>query len=143
MSSTYLNTLLAAGQLRPCLIAVSGSQSTVLTGPDEIACVPFDPRQHAPSSLVVPTFVFCSVLNVSVAGETASLELFNLTDGISVVTLTLADSLTPREVRSAALPVSSGIPKARKLYSLRLKRVGGTATDPVVCKYAALEVLFK
>jgi hypothetical protein len=109
---------------------------TGLTGPDEGGCAPFDASQY-PISGLTTTFRFVGVINVSIGGQTATLELFNKTDGVTVATLTTT-ALTPTEVLSGAVT----LPSARKLYGVRLSRAGGTASDLVVCKYAAIEVLY-
>jgi hypothetical protein len=129
--------------MRPMVAAVAGVQQTTLTGPDEIGCFPFDPSKLAPpsDSGIVRSIVFTAVLNVTTAGQTATLELYNKTDGALVATLT-GTSTTPTEVSSSALAVPTAIPNSRKLYGVRLKRTGGATTDAVVCKYAALEITF-
>jgi hypothetical protein len=131
--------VLAAAQILPQRVqGISGNAQTNLTGPDELGCFPFDPSQfYAGDSVHARTIVLTAVLNVSVGGQTVTLELFNKSDGVTVASIT-STSLTPAEVRSAALSLAA----SRKLYGLRLSRTGGTSSDYVVCKYAALEVSF-
>lgn len=117
---------------------ISGNAQTNLTGPDELGCVPFDPTQfYAGDSQHARIIVLSAVLNVSVGGQTVTLELYNKSDGVTVASIT-STSLTPVEVRSSALSLVA----SRKLYGFRLSRTGGTSSDYVVCKFAALEVSF-
>ena len=69
------------------------------------------------------------------------MELYNYTDGVSVVQLT-STSQTPEIAVSATLTVPGDLPNSQKLYVIRLKRTDGTAADYVTCKKAALQVTY-
>ena len=126
---------------------LSGLVQTNLTGPDEWGCFPFDPsKYYAGNQVHVRSIVLCAVLNVSVGGQTCTLELFDKTLGQTVVTIT-STSLSPAIVRSGVIPISTTgaantIASTEHLYGVRLSRTGGSSSNYVVCKYAALELNF-
>jgi len=129
---------------------IAGLQQTVSTGPDELGCFAFDPSAYDPGDNEIRrSIVLAAVLNVAIGGQTVSLELFNKSDGFTIVTLT-STSLTPADcVSSPIIVTASGspsvagqLPNSRKLLGFRLSRSGGGTSDYVVCKYAALEVSY-
>lgn len=73
-------------------------------------------------------------LEVSATGQTATLELWNLTAGTTVTTLTSTSKVTEKKTASVTLPTSE------QLYSVRLKRTGGSATQNVACRSVAFRV---
>jgi len=117
---------------------VCGAQSTTQTGYQEIGRRTFDPSTWSATGR---TIVLVMDGEVAVAGQTLSVELYNITDAASVVVLT-STSTTGDEQESATLAVPADLPNSKKTYSLRIKRTGGTATDQVTCKNAYLEVRY-
>jgi hypothetical protein len=77
--------------------------------------------------------VLVAELEVSASGQTVDLQLYNLTAAAVVATLSSTSTVT--EKRSAAVSLSS----AEALYSVRLRRTGGTADQPVSCRSVVLE----
>lgn len=120
---------------------VAGRQQTAQTVGDEVGALVFDPSAlFAGNAQVARTLRFVAVLECGVGGQTCSLELYNLTDNVTVATLT-ASSTVPSIVTSA-LTVPGDLPNSQKLYTLRLSRVGGSSSDFVTCKSARLEVIY-
>lgn len=108
---------------------------------DELGSIVFNPSAILAAGSLTRTIKLLAVLECSVGGQTASLELFNLTDAISVVTISTSNT-SPTVVRSATLVVPTDLPNSEKLYVLRLTRMGGSSTDLVTCKRAALEIVY-
>jgi len=102
--------------------------NTSQTAADEVGNLLFDPTFFAG---VVRLVV---VLENSASGMTASLELFNITDGSTVTTLTTTATL-PTKISSAVLT----LPSSEKLYGVRIYRTNGTTTDRVTCRLARFE----
>ena len=117
--------------------AIAGLHHTLLLGGDEKGAFVFDASEY-PTALNIK---FVAVLQADVDGETANLELFNITDGVTVVTLTVAATV-PTVVTSSALAVPGSLPASSKLYGVRLSRTGGTSSDYVTCKMARLEIAY-
>ena len=137
--------IMANSILTPSTVTVTGIagiQQTVQTGPDEVGGFIFNPSAFYPGDPgVTRTITLSAVLNVSEADQSCILELFNISDGLSVTRLT-STSMVPASVQSAPLVVPTDLPNSRKVYGLRLTRTGGTTANYVVCKYAALEVTY-
>lgn len=122
--------------------AISGLQQTASTGFDERGAITFNPANFfAGNGHITRTIVFAAVLECATGGQTCSLELFNITDGLTVVTLTTT-ATSPTSVVSATLVVPTNLPNSTKLYGVRLKRTGGTSADLVSCKMARLEIYY-
>ena len=102
--------------------------NTDQTSPDEIANTLFDP------SGLSGVVRFVAVLECAIAGQTASLELYNITDGATVDTVSTTNT-TSTKVSTSTLT----LPSAEKLYGVRLSRTGGTAGDRVTCRLARFE----
>lgn len=141
--------VLAAALTMPQRVqGISGLVQTQLTSPDEWGCFPFDLASFYPGDTVhARSIIFRAVLNATSNGQTASLELYDKTDGASIVTLvTPANTLTPTLVQSsvnlAGLPLTSSLPTGLKLLGLRLFRTGGSGTDYAQCKFADLFVTY-
>lgn len=94
---------------------------------EEIGIMRFDPTPFGAA------FVLVAELEVSVSGQTVELQLYDLTTAASVATLASTSLVTQKQTASIALPL------AEHLYSVRLRRVGGTAGQMVSCRSAMLE----
>lgn len=126
---------------------VAGVQQTSNTGYTECGAIVFNAAVMAPSdSQLTRTVKFRAVLEISPAGGTAYVRLFNTTDGEAVTSTELSTAnTTATKLVSGTLTVgaaSGNIKNAEKLYEIQIKRTGGTATDVVTCKLAQLEVQF-
>lgn len=77
---------------------------------------------------------FVAVLECATAGQTAALELYNITDGGTVDTVSTSNTTATR-VSTAVL----SLPGGEKLYGARLTRTGGSAGDRVTCRLARFE----
>jgi hypothetical protein len=120
---------------------ISGRQQTTQLGPDEVGALVFDPSAFvAGDANLTRTFRFAAVLECNVGGQSCALELYNITDGVTVTTLTTSNT-TPT-LRTATLTSPADLPNSEKVYGLRLTRTGGGVTDPVTCKLARLEVIY-
>jgi hypothetical protein len=120
----------------------AGRQQTASTTPDEIGAAAFNPAVHAPGNAHLTRVIqFVVVIEAGVGGQTCSIELYNLTDGVTVCTLTTTNTFATIG-RSATLAVPADLPNSEKLYVARLKRIGGGVNDLVSCKSARIEVLY-
>ncbi len=129
---------LADGLVAPSYVTlVAGAQRTGETTPQEIARLSFDPSEYPATDR---TITLVAELEVAVPGQTVTLELYNLTDGATVDSLT-SMSTTGQET-SVELAVPGRLPNSSKRYSLRLSRSGGTSADLACCKSAFLKVSF-
>jgi hypothetical protein len=126
--------------LQPDLVyGIAGIQQTNEDGGDERGAVSFDPSRYVAAGRVI---VFRAVLETVVGGDqSCHLELFNLTDGLSVTTLSTTATVATL-VSSAPLVVPADLPNGPRLYTLRLSRTGGAPTDQVACKVAFLDVSY-
>ena len=115
---------------------VSGVQDTTLTSSFECGAALFNPSIYDSTGRTVK---FVAELESSVSTQTCSLELYNLTDGATVATLTTT-STVPTKCATAALSVPATLPNSEKLYSVRLRSSGGN--HPVQCKMARFEVTY-
>lgn len=77
---------------------------------------------------------FVAVLECATAGQTATLELYNNTDGATVDSVSTS-ATTATRVATAVL----SLPGGEKLYGARLTRTGGTAANRVTCRLARFE----
>ena len=93
-----------------------------------------------PSVYTSPTFTLRAILEASSAGPTAQLQLFNLSTG-SVV-CTLSTSAVIQTLLTHVLTVPSDLPNASQLYCLLLTRSGGVSSQPVICTWASMGVHF-
>ena len=93
-----------------------------------------------PSVYTSPTFTLRAILEASSAGPTAQLQLFNLSTG-SVV-CTLSTSAVIQTLLTHVLTVPSDLPNASQLYCLLLTRSGGVSSQPVICTWASMGVNF-
>lgn len=116
---------------------ISGLQQTVETTAEQKGCIVFNPTEFFGGN--GSSIRLVSVLQVATIGQTCSLELFNLTDGITVTTIT-STSTVPEIQMSSVLTTPSDLPNTQTLYGLRMFRTGGTTTDFVGCYVAYLEV---
>jgi hypothetical protein len=105
--------------------------STDTTVAEEIGMMRFDRSRIDPSCEVR----LVADLEVSAAGQTATLQLYSLSDGVLRATLT-----TTARIATKCTAVLAGLPGAEVLYSVRLARTGGTAGQIVSCRSAAIEV---
>lgn len=105
--------------------------STDVTVAEEIGVLRFDASRYDATW----TIALVADLDVTVAGQTATLQLYSLSDG--VLRATLATSALTTTKRTAAL---TGLPASEVLYSVRLARTGGTPGQFVSCRSAALEI---
>ena len=139
---TVLGSKVAGLPLKLYVQGISGRQQTAQTVGDEVGALVFDPSAlFAGNAQVARTIRLVAVLEAGVGGQTCSLELYNLTDNVSVTTLTTTNTV-PTIVTSAALTVPANLPNSQKLYTLRLFRTGGSSSDYVPCKLARLDVIY-
>lgn len=103
--------------------------NTAETGLDELGVLQFDASKWPNLTVMLGCH-----LEVSAPGQTATLELFNVQDSEVVTTLTSTSPMTEPLSTFVALPWGD------KLYSVRLKRTGGTAQQRVTCRSAWLEL---
>lgn len=119
----------------PVVAGIAGRQQTVETLGDgeTLGGFVFDKA----SVLTTPAvYRFHGLIGVAVGGQTASLQLFDFTNGVVRETLT-STSTTPEHKESASgLTLAAG----ETVYLVRLKRTGGSASDPVFSYNAYLEV---
>jgi len=114
---------------------------------DEKGTIIFDPSiLFAGNSSITRTITLVAELECTLGGsvQTCSLELFNITDGVTVVTNSTQNNFAT-SVTSADIPIGAGagkLPNGQRLYGLRLTRTGGTAADVVSCKLAELFVKY-
>lgn len=126
--------------IKEYIFGIAGTQKTGAASEDRGAIL-FDPSVHfAGDASLTRSLKFVAVLECSTSGQTCSLELFNLTDGVTVTTLSTSNQF-PTSL-SVTLIVPTDLPNSGKLYILRLKRTGGTSSDLVECKMARLEVIY-
>ncbi len=140
----------AAGALSKALLApipiplfgIAGLQSTnVSGGPDERGRLDIDPSIYFPgNAFVTRTVVLVVNLSCGAGSMTATLELFNVTDGLSV--RTLSTSNTSSTTLSSTLVIPTDLPNALRSYSFRLSKTGGAPTDVVYCKFARIDIIY-
>lgn len=97
------------------------------TSYEEIGILRLDPTDLGAA------FTLVAELEVSAAGQTAELQLYNLTAGAAVATLSSVSLVTQKRAASVTLPLSEA------LYSVRLRRTGGAAGQLVSCRSVTLE----
>lgn len=117
--------------------AITGRQQTASIIADERGVISFNPALYKAVSGFTRSIIFAAELEAAVAGQSCYLELYNLTDAVSVVTLNTAQTLPTRVVSSEL-----SLPQSSKLYSVRLWRVGGSGSEQVACKMARFEVSY-
>lgn len=131
--------------LLPQLIVYPGIAGAQMTGQasTELGAISFDPSAlFAGNAQITRTIRFVAVLECAIGGQVGTLELYNITDGGTVVSVNTS-ATSPTRVVSATLTVPGNLPNSLKLYGLRLKRTsGGAVTDLITCKLAQLEVLY-
>lgn len=76
---------------------------------------------------------FVAELEVSAAGQTAEVQLYNLTTAAAVATVSTTALVTTKVTSDVTLPL------VEQLYSLRLRLVGGAATHRASCRSACFE----
>ena len=94
---------------------------------EEIGLLRFDPTPFGAA------FDFVAELEVSIAGQTAELQLYDLTAAAAVTTLSSGSLTTAKQTASVTLPL------AEHLYSVRLRRVGGGSGQFVSCRRLMFE----
>jgi hypothetical protein len=123
---------------------VAGLQQTTNTTPTEIGASLFDPTSIYSGSAYTIAIKIIAELEVNTAGESAVLVLYDITNGVTISTLT--GTTTTPAVYSQVLTVSSAgtntIANSSALYGWRLSRSGATSSDPVTCKMAHFEVKY-
>lgn len=115
---------------------VAGRQATDLTTEQSISFRSFDPSIYNTTDRVI---TFRAWLRVT-SGATATLELYNVTDGATVHTFTSTSAVG--EEKSQVLTVPANLPNSSKNYELRLRRTGGLAGDVAECFFAGLEISY-
>jgi len=142
----------SAGQVLTAETPTSAKWTTVTGGGGGGGSIPFygfdltrgNTDQGAPDEIANTLFNatglsgvlrFVAVLECSAAGQTASLELYNVTDGLTVVTVSTTNTTATR--RESAILTT--LPAAEKLYGARLFRTGGSSADRVTCRLARIE----
>lgn len=117
------------------LVGIAGRQATVEASGDgeTLGAFIFD-KASIPTSPVV--FRFHGVIGVGVGGQTATLQLFDFTNGVQRDALTSTSTTPEHKTSASTLTLASG----EVLYLVRLKRTGGSASDPVFAFTAYLEV---
>jgi hypothetical protein len=109
---TVLGSKVAGLPTKLFLQGVSGRQQTTQTVGDEVGAIVLDPSAlFAGNAQVTRTFRFVAVLECGAGGQTCSLELYNLTDNATVVTLSTSNTV-PTVVTSAALAVPVNLPNS-------------------------------
>lgn len=130
--------------LKTIFSGVAGLQQTTNTGATEIGTMLFDPSSIYSGNAYTRVIKAIVELEVNTGGETATLVLYDITNGATIHTFT-STSTTPFTA-SVTLTVSSPgadtIANSSALYGWRLSRSGATASDPVTCKMAYLEVTY-
>lgn len=115
--------------------AISGRQQTVeASGDGEVVGGFIFNKANIPTTPVV--FRFRALVGVSVGGQTATLQLFDMTNSTVIDTLTSTSTTPENKLSSSTLTLASGL----VTYLVQLKRTAGTATDPVYAYSAHLEV---
>lgn len=109
----------------PFTLRTTNTDSTVY---EEIGVLRFDATPYAGTATLV------AELSVAVAGQTVDLQLYNLTAGTLVATVTSTSVTTEKKTSALTLPTSEA------LYSVRLRRTGGDVTQRVSCRSASLQV---
>lgn len=102
--------------------------NTDQTSADEIANTLFN------STGLTGVVRFVAVIECATSGQTATLELYNVTDGATVSSVSTSNTTATR-VSTAVL----SLPGGEKLYGARLSRTGGTLSDRVTCRLARFE----
>lgn len=80
-----------------------------------------------------PDFELIAELEVSAAGQSVELQLYNLTTPGTIATLSSSSLVTEKKVAAFTLPQSE------VLYSVRLRRVGGASGQRVSCRSVMLK----
>lgn len=119
---------------------IAGLQSTSSPTPVELGALELDPSLFVVTG-TTRTIRFEAVLQCALgdSAQTATLELFNKTDAVSVTSLSTSSN-NATFLFSATLAVPADLPNSSKLYVLRLSRAG--ADDLVICKLGRLRVLY-
>lgn len=150
---TYLNGLYNLRSIitrRETISGIAGPGAfTVLTGPDAQGWFPLDASMYQSfptlpdgTQILTTTFRFVAGLWVSVAGQTVTCNLVNVTAGGALVASLTATATTPQDTISAPLVVGVDLPSSRQLYEIQLIRTGGTSTNKVFAGYAGVEVSY-
>lgn len=126
------------------ITGIAGRQTTVDIS-DQISTVVFDPSFYVSAPTGHTRSVkLNAILECTVAGQTCSLEFFNITDAATVTTLSTTNT-TPTLVTSATLAIGNGageLPNSSKMYGFRLTRTAGSTNDKVTCTQAYLEISY-
>lgn len=117
------------------VFAIAGRQETGADGGDGETLGAFTFNKAWVTSPASPVYKLRAVLAVFAGGQTATLQLFDFTNGVEIATLT-STSTTPELKTSAGLTLAAG----DVVYLVRLKRTGGAADQPVYADSALLEV---
>jgi hypothetical protein len=127
---SFLDGLLGGGSAKVATYPFTlRATSTAETSSDEIGVCQFnadDWPEH--------TITFFANLEVAAEGQTATLELYNVFDGVTVATLTSTSTVTEKRTTEITLPALD------KLYGVRLRRTGGDPTKRVACRSAGFEL---
>lgn len=116
--------------------------ATAAMGVVELGATPFDPAAYGPGGgAIVRSFRFIATLETSGAGDVATVQLVNLTDGAVIATLTTT-STTPSVVSAGLVPGNGAgqLPLAEKLYAVRLTASGGSVA---ALKSARIDVVYQ
>jgi len=117
-------------------VFVAGRQTWDQTSPVAIGVRPINPSAYVTKNRTITLYAWLEVT----AGCTANLELYNVTDSVSVHTFTSTSSTG--EMKSQVLTVPTNLPNSSKVYALRLSRSGGNSGDTVACKSAYVEITY-
>jgi hypothetical protein len=102
--------------------------TTVETDYEEIGVYRFDATPYGSA------FTLVAELEASAAGQTVQLELWNLTAGTIVGT-----TLSTTAIKTTKVTAAITLPASEALYSVRLRRVGGSVNQYVSCRSVAFE----
>lgn len=113
-------------------LPLAGYATTVSTVDVAIGGARFDPADHARSGRT--TVLTLDAIGQVVNGVTGTLTLYSLTDASTAATLTWTETSATRKTASVTLP------SAAKVYELRFKKAGGSASDYAVLITANLRI---
>jgi|SRR5271166_3816 len=116
---------------------VSQTFTTTLNGPVQMSQFPFDPSVYPTTgrTIFLKIVFFCSSVS-----DTCTVVLTNVTDALTVATLTT--SLTTPDFQTAILAVPANLPNSLKQYALTVQRSGGVASDSVTIDNCYFEVFY-
>ena len=114
---------------------LTGVNQTYLTN-QSIGSFVLDAYEYTNTGL--NTFTFQAILACTTSGETASLALYNLTDGLLVTTLSTTAQV--QTLMSVTLTSPTNLPGSQKLYNLQLTGIGSSITYPVLCTFCGFKI---